>query len=225
MRFWLAGLAVVVVGVGLLFWRAGVAVPSTRPLETQSDPEPVLPPPPTAREGVTLAQPEVRIEPDVPAGNATAMAPVESALEDRGPGPTADPIFEAQYVGWSVARMDKKIEALELAFLADADALFAKRFETGMYRVVDANEISSLDESFDVLSEFDAQGLLTRSKAVQRDPSGLEATEEGEEEPRFDYQIATLPPDVHPELYRLRAELDWLRATVATRRASGGNSR
>jgi hypothetical protein len=135
-------------------------------------------------------------------------------LDDRDSEVPDDEEFAARYAGWSKAKLEEHLGTLESAFLVEVDQLCDQRFDAGQFRVVDAAEVEGLDDSYDVLSPYDAQGMLTRSRMVAREDPPAESPE-SEVEATFEYHIATLPPDSFPETYRRVAELQWLRARVA----------
>ncbi len=165
--------------------------------------------------------PPARDEVELPVGVKDANAQALVPLEDRVPTKVEDPTFEAQYAGWSPERLEERVNVLEPAHLAEIDRLSDLRFEAGLYRVVDSSEVEGLDDSYDVLAEFDRQGVMTRSRAVARELPLPSPPGDSEVEAALEYHIVSLPPDVFPELYRQRAELDWLRATLAARYAAG----
>src|SRR5207344_3252236 len=85
-----------------------------------------------------------------------------------------DPLFSAKYAGLTPAQLSARLEELEPLYLTEFERLCDLRFAAGQYRVVEESEMEGLDPSYDVLSEFDAQGVMTRARTValpDKDPA------------------------------------------------------
>ncbi|HTF91261.1 MAG TPA: hypothetical protein VK843_22810 [Planctomycetota bacterium] len=213
---------VILVGCALFwFWRASV-----KPLPPAVLSE-VAPAPAAAGREVAqspkgrIQDPAQRTSADLPAGVAEAKPVDAIPIDDRAPGVVDDPAFTALYAGLPTAKLQARMEELEPLYQAEFDRLCELRFASGLYRVVESADMEGIDPSYDVLAQFDEQGVLTRARAVAGRPAPGAPPEDGESELRMEYQIVSLPPEVYPDLYRQKAELDWLRATIAARKESG----
>lgn len=216
-------LLLIVAGATLWFaWRAAFLAEPQRDLSPPELPPPVAETPgaatsPGGASDAALSRSQV----ELPVGVKGAEPIDPMPLDDRSPTLVDDPSFSAKYAHWSSARLEARVNEIEPLYLTEYERLCDLRFEAGMYRVVDASEMQGLDGSYDVLSAYDKQGVMTRSRVVAaHDPVPLPPPN-AEPEPRMEYQIVSLPPEVYPDLYRQRAELDWLRATLALRRNAG----
>jgi hypothetical protein len=213
MRALLLAILLVIVGLSAFILRRVTDGRTGEPLAPEvvvHEPAPVEPAPAPA---VTV--PEVRDGAELPQGAGTGAPAADVPIEDRAPGRVDDPELATRYADWTKERLEQRLAELESALLVEVDHVCDQRFDAGQFRVVDASEVEGLDDSYDVLSPLDAQGLLTRSRMVARELPGGDPEGEGEVEGSFEYQIVSLPPDAYPELYRKVRELEWLRARTA----------
>ncbi len=224
MRAWIVVLGLLGFGLVVFALRKSMAVPNSRPLDPSALSAGNSPP---DGENARLAgrQQPIRSEAVLPAGAASAKPGPPVPIEDRLPGVADDPEFAAKYAGWSREKLEQRLELLESLHQAEVEKLCDARFQAGMYRVADESEVEGLDDSYDVLSPFNSQGVVTRSRTVVHETPGQTPPADDESEPNMEYQICTLPPEVYPQLYRQIAELEWLRATVAARAAAGEDSK
>ncbi len=224
MRAWVIVLGLLGFGLVVFAWRKSMAVPNSRPLDATA-----LSAGNSAADGQharSTGRPQlIRSEAVLPAGAASAKPGPPIPIEDRLPGVADDPEFAAKYKGWSTEKLEQRLEVLESTHQAEVEKLCDARFQAGMYRVGDETEMEGLDDSYDVLSPFNSQGVVTRSRTVALETAGQTLPTEEESEPQVEYQICTLPPEIYPELYRQIAELEWLRATVAARALLGEDSK
>lgn len=218
MRRALVALLVLSVGALLLLWRSTLDVDPTRAL---SGPELGTAASADAESRTRrTTDPGIRLEAGLPQGATKAKPGVEVPLEERSPELVEDATFAAKYADWSKAQLEARTDEVEQVHLSEIERLCDLRFESGLYRVVDADEVEGIDGSYDVLAAVDQQGVISRARAVfVPDSSG--APPDSEHEGHMEHQLVTLPPEVYPDLYRQRAELEWLRATLALRRANG----
>lgn len=155
----------------------------------------------------------------VPPPPASDGEPVDTRpLEDRGAKVPDEPVLAAQYDGWTKAKLEEQLTALELDYAKEFDKACDQRFEARQYRVLDEQELEGVDPAYDVLSAYDKEGVLMRVRTValpeKSEPGGPPA------ELQVEHQLVSLPPDLYPELYRRRTELAWLRAKVAAAKDS-----
>ncbi|MEO7155836.1 MAG: hypothetical protein ABI054_14395 [Planctomycetota bacterium] len=169
----------------------------------------------------SMQDPAQRTAADLPGGVAGAKPVEPIPIDDRAPGVVDDPAFTALYASLPTAKLQARMEELEPSYQVEFERLCDLRFASGLYRVVESADMEGIDPSYDVLARFDEQGVLTRARAVAGRPAQGTPPEDGESELRMEYQIVSLPPEVYPDLYRRKAELDWLRATIAARKDSG----
>jgi hypothetical protein len=106
---------------------------------------------------------------------------------------------------------------LEATYNAELERLYDWRFEANLYRTVSGQEMEGVDSSYDVLAAFDAQGVLTRTRAVLLDSEDPSQPISADPAGRMEYRVVSLAPDVYPQVYKQRDELEWLRATLAAR--------
>jgi hypothetical protein len=205
-------LIVLLIAVGAALWIAWrgervaltPAVLSEPEHERASAPRAEKPAPPTSRSEVA-----------VPEGAEPAKPVEQVPLDDRAATRVEDPLFSAKYAGLTSAQLSAKLEELEPLYLTEFERVCDLRFAAGQYRVVDVTEMEGIDPSYDVLSEFDAQGVMTRARTVALPDKDPAHPTEGE--PRMEHQIVSLPPEIYPDLYRQHAELEWLRTTIAAK--------
>jgi hypothetical protein len=169
--------------------------------------------PPAGSDPDTLEAPDAeRDGAQRPKGALSASVGGLVPVDDLEPKEVVAPDIAARYADWPQDRLQDRLTELESVFLLEVDQACDARFEAGQYRVVDASEVEGLDDSYDVLSPTDSDGILRRCRMVAREePAG----EEGDVEGSFEYQIVTLGPESHPELYQRLHELEWLRARTA----------
>lgn len=222
MRGWLIALGLIGVALAVFAFRLSLRPPDARSLDVDPLPAAHLAGGP-ADPAPGLVQPQpIRNKADRPKGVELSAGVVP--LEERVPSLINDPEFETKYAGWTAEQLEERINVLEPAFQLEMDRLCDLRFQAGQYRVVDASEVEGLDDSYDVLSVYDRQGMLTRSRMVMVETSGVPPAGE-DQVPGVEYQLCSLPPETYPELYRQEAELAWLRATVPVRSGSGEEQR
>jgi hypothetical protein len=121
------------------------------------------------------------------------------------------------YAGWSLPRLEARQLELEATYNAELERLYDWRFEANLYRTVSGQEMEGVDSSYDVLAAFDAQGVLTRTRAVLLDSEDPSQPISADPAGRMEYRVVSLAPDVYPQVYKQRDELEWLRATLAAR--------
>lgn len=216
MRAALIALLLLAAGAAVVAWYGANATGSSRALESPPTFEPRAA---DRSAGVRLEAP-ARESASLAGGGAPAPAPT-AAIEDRVLPLDQDSDWAKAYAGWSTPRLDARLLELEATFHAEVERQCELRFEAGLYRTVSGQEIAGEDSSYDVLASLDAQGMITRTRAVPL--AGLDPTGslDEEDEAGIEYQVVQLPQDAYVELYRQRHEVEWLRATLAARVGAG----
>lgn len=204
--------------VGLFAWQRRAARSMDRPIDaTALDRRPIDDGASTPPSGSAIAPPgrgAATTTPALaqPAANSPAAA---DSIEDRTPGAPSDEEFARLYGGWSVERLELRLNELENEHQVQIDRLCDERFARGLYRVVESDEIEGLDGSYDVLSASDESGLITRVRTIAAEDLDPAQPIDEDDAGKVTYQMVQLAPETYPTLYRQAAELEWLRAACA----------
>ena len=205
------------VGAALVAWYAANGAGTSRALESI----PVSDSPAALQASSPGPQPQARRTQSTPESAMTQAPPAPASLEDRPSSADAGSEWAKVYAGWSTPRLDERLIVLEATFHAEVERLCEARFEAGMYRVISGFEMAGDDSSYDVLAAQGADGVIQRTRAVPLAALDPATEHEEDDEARLEYQVASLPLDVYAELYRQRSEVEWLRATLASRVQGG----
>lgn len=210
-------LALLAAALGLFAWQRRAARSMDRPIDTSAlerppaggaaDDGPNQTEIPPAGRGFAALPPALA----KPAPSATAV----NSIEDRATDAPSDEEFARQYGGWSLERLEFRLNELENEHQLQIDRLCDERFALGLFRAVVSDEIEGPDASYDVLSPSDESGVITRVRTVAAEDLNPAQPIDEDDAGRITYQVVQLPPETFPALYRQAAELEWLRAACA----------